>query len=114
MDLIHVTFFGLRDDGDESPDTFSREAWPAFEVALMDGFYPCADNGEEHAGMIECDELVCVLAFVEAVGLTEECVVGVIVLYAPWWDSLWVCLWYGLIVFKFDMPQPVCGVSPSA
>ena len=47
VDLIHVTFFGLRDDGDESPDTFSREAWPAFEVALMDGFYPCADDGEE-------------------------------------------------------------------
>ncbi len=59
-----MTFLGLWDDGDESSDTLSREAGPAVEVALMNGLYPCADDGEEHAGMIERNELVCVVAFI--------------------------------------------------
>ena len=79
-----MTFLGLWDNGDESSDTFSRKAGPAFEVALRDGFYPSADDGEEHAGMIECDELVRVFAFIEAFGLAKEWVVGVVVLSALW------------------------------
>ena len=61
--LVHVPLLGCRDVGDELPDAFSREAWPAFEVALLDRLYPCADDGGEQAGMIECDKLVCVFAF---------------------------------------------------
>ena len=62
--LVHVAFRGLRDDRDESSDMFSCEARPAFEVALMNGLYPCADDREEQAGMVECNELVGVVAFI--------------------------------------------------
>ena len=112
-DLVHVPLLGCRDDGDESPDMFSRKAWQAFEVALLDFFYPRAEDGGEQAGMIECNELVCVFAYVEAVGLTNNGVVGILVVQALLWDGWWVCLWCGLLVVKFDSPQPVHSVSLS-
>ena len=113
-DLVHVPFLGCRDDGDESPDAFSHKTWPAFEVALLDCLYPCADDGGEQAGMIECDKLVCVFAFVEAVGLHNNGVVGIVMVHTLLWDGWWVCLWCGLLVINFDLPLPVCSVSPSA
>ena len=114
-DLVHVPLLGCRDDGDELPDTFSHKAWwRAFEVALLDCLYPCADDGGEQAGMIECDKLVCVFAFVEAVGLTNNGVVGVIVVHAWLWEGWCACLWCGLLVVKFYLPQSVRSVSPSA
>ena len=103
-----------RDDRDESPDTVSREAWPAFEVALLDCLYPCADDRGEQAGVIECDELVCVFTFIEAVGLTHNGVVGVVKVLAMLRDGWWVCLRSVLLVVKLDSLQPVCSVSPSA
>ena len=65
--LVHVAHFCLIDDLDEFANAFGGEAWPPFEVASVDGFAPRGGFGKTHCGVVELDELIGVLTFIDAV-----------------------------------------------
>ena len=66
--LVQVAHLCFVQNLDEVVHALGCEAWPSFEVNDINGPSPHGCGGESHGGVIKLDELISVLAFVDAIG----------------------------------------------
>ncbi len=87
MRLVHVAFFSFAVDLDVLTNLAQCEAGKAFFVAFVDCLLQHGDDRIIQGRMVEVDELICVVAFIQTV------------CFHHWWDGCRVTT--GVIVSDF-------------